>query len=337
MAIVRTPLTSSIGLPATALASLLSDTRVLVAGDVMLDRYWFGEVSRISPEAPVPVVQISGSEERLGGAANVARNVTALGAHATLVSKIGQDEAARCLKDLLEQAHIESRLQIDPDKPTTIKLRVLSRRQQMLRMDFEAPHHETTSLDTDQLLPLLNNHDAIVLSDYGKGTLAQPQPWISAARHLGLPVLVDPKASDFSRYAGATILKPNLSEFTRAACSRADDGNFSVRAESMRRTLGLELLLLTRSEHGMSLFDIHGEHYFPAKVREAFDVCGAGDTVGAVMITLFAAGIQGKVSAWLANQAAGIAVSRTGTTAVTMEELMASLQGGSQCRLQEIL
>jgi len=304
----------------------VASVRILVVGDVMLDRYWFGDVSSISPEAPVPVVQIRDCDDRLGGAANVARNVTALGAQASLVGRVGQEEAARCLQALLERDRIQSHLQVDPSMATTIKLRVLSRRQQMLRIDFDASGNNLTPPDIGQLLPLLDFHDAIVLSDYDKGCLPDPQAWISAAQNAGLPVLVDPKVSDFSRYAGATILKPNFSEFTRATGSLADDTELSVKAQSMRRSLDVEFLLLTRSEQGMSLFDKNGEYYFPARVREVFDVSGAGDTVGAVMVTLLAAGVQAKVSAWLANQAGGIAVSRTGTTAVTMEELIASLQ-----------
>ena len=205
------------------LPELVASVRLLVVGDVMLDRYWFGDVSRISPEAPVPFVQIRDCDDRLGGAANVARNVAALGAHATLVGRAGQDEAARCLQALLARECIQSHLQVDPNMATTIKLRVLSRRQQMLRIDFDASSNNLIPPDIGHLLPLLDSHDAIVLSDYDKGCLPDPQAWISAAQNFGLPVLVDPKVADFSRYAGATILKPNFSKFVRATSSVAGD------------------------------------------------------------------------------------------------------------------
>ncbi len=308
------------------LAETVASVRVLVVGDVMLDRYWFGDVSRISPEAPVPVVQIRNSDDRLGGAANVARNVVSLGAQATLVGIVGADEAAECLQALLVRERITARLQVDPAVSTTVKLRVLSQRQQMLRIDFDASANKTAPLNDDQLLPLLASHDAVVFSDYAKGCITAPGTWIAAARHLGLHVIVDPKASDFSRYAGSSVLKPNLAEFIRAAGLPADEDELAEKAQSLRRSLNVESLLLTRSEQGMSLFDSRGEHHFPAQVREVFDVCGAGDTAGAVMATLLAAGIDLRLSAWLANRAAGIAVSRTGTAAVTMNELVNSLQ-----------
>lgn len=307
------------------LPEITAPVRILVVGDVMLDRYWFGDVSRISPEAPVPIVQVKHSDDRLGGAANVARNVAALGAQVTLVGVVGSDEAAACLRELLARDQIASQLQVDPCGSTTIKLRILSRRQQMLRVDFDVSHGRPSLLDTDQLLPLVNSHHAVVLSDYAKGCLAQPQRWISAARRRGLQVLVDPKDADFSRYAGATVLKPNMSEFIRAAGSSADDDELASKAQAMRQSLNVNTLLLTRSEEGISLFDSEGCHHFRAQVREVFDVCGAGDTVGAVMITLLAAGVQEKLAAWLANRAAGIAVARTGTSAVSMDDLIASL------------
>lgn len=307
------------------LPRIVSAVRILVVGDVMLDRYWFGEVSRISPEAPVPIVQIGHSDDRLGGAANVARNVVALGAQATLVGMVGHDEAGECLRRLVADQRIASCLQSHSGMSTTVKLRVMSRRQHMLRIDFDATRIFPEGLQADHLLPLLKSHDALVISDYGKGTIANPQPWITAARELGLYVLIDPKASDFSRYAGATVLKPNLSEFIRAAGIPAEEEALDHRAQSMRTALNIDTLLLTRSEQGISVFGSEGTHHFPAQVREVFDVCGAGDTVGAVMITLLAAGLETVLAAWLANRAAGIAVSRVGTTAVTMSELVNSL------------
>ncbi len=312
------------------LPGIVSAIRILVVGDLMLDRYWFGDVSRISPEAPVPVVRISDCDDRLGGAANVARNVVALGAHATLAGVIGQDEAAQRLRELLACQHIDSCLQAIPGMATTVKLRVMSRRQHMLRIDFDNAKTSPVPLRTDDMLPLLRSHDALVISDYGKGGIGDPQPWVVAARELGLRVLIDPKWADFSRYAGATVLKPNLPEFIRASGISAADEALDDKAHAMRESLNVDTLLVTRSDEGVSLFDRAGVHHFPAQVREVFDVCGAGDTVGAVMITLLAAGIDNVLAAWLANRAAGIAVSRVGTTAVTMSELLSSLP--SHCR-----
>lgn len=307
------------------LPEMVASVRILVVGDVMLDRYWFGDVSRISPEAPVPVVQIQRQNDRLGGAANVARNVAALGAHVTLAGIVGRDEAAGCVQSLLERERIHSRLQIDPGTATTIKLRVLSRRQQMLRIDFDSPQKSDFRLDADFLSPLLKSHDAVVFSDYAKGCVSEPQSWITEARTLGLHVVVDPKARDFSRYAHATVLKPNLSEFTRAAGVAENEKEFTDKAQSLRDSLRIESLLITRSEQGMSLYDSTGDYHFPARIREVYDVCGAGDTAAAVTVTLLAAGLETRLSVWLANHAAGIAVTRAGVTAVKMNELVSSL------------
>lgn len=308
------------------LPDIASAVRILVVGDVMLDRYWFGEVSRISPEAPVPVVHVRDCDDRLGGAANVAHNVRALGAQVTLVGTIGQDEAGESLRELLARHRIASCLQVHSGRATTVKLRVMSRRQHMLRIDFDASADSAEELQPDHLLSLLTAHDALAISDYDKGGIANPRPWIAAARKLGLCVLIDPKASDFRRYAGATVLKPNLSEFIRAAGISSEDDDLALNAQSMRESLNIKALLLTRSEQGMSLFDTAGVCHFPAQVREVFDVCGAGDTVSAVMITLLAGGVEDSLAAWLANRAAGIAVSKVGTAAVTMSELFNSLQ-----------
>ena len=308
------------------LPSLASSVRILVVGDVMLDRYWFGDVSRISPEAPVPIVRITGSDDRLGGAANVARNVAALGARVSLIGQVGDDEAGHCVRRLLERDGIEPQLQVSAACPTIVKLRVLSRRQQMLRIDFDAaPPGCGAALLTDGALALMQAHDAIVLSDYAKGGLRDARHWIAMARALGRPVLVDPKARDFSAYAGASVLKPNASELRRAAGDWSDDARLQAIAESMCASLNIGALLVTRSEQGMSLFDSDGVQHFSAEVREVFDVSGAGDTVIAVMATLLAAGVDLRCAAWLANRAAGLAVARIGTTAITIDELLSSL------------
>ena len=308
------------------IAAAIRSVRILVIGDVMLDRYWFGDVSRISPEAPVPIVQVTRSDDRLGGAANVARNVAALGAGVSLIGAVGQDEAGERLSQLLLRDGVHAQLQVRSSCATIIKLRVLSRQQQMLRIDFDSPQPGLRlELSPASLQSLMQQHDAVVLSDYAKGGLINAQPWIAMARELELPVLVDPKSVDFSRYAGASVLKPNASEFRLAAGTWSDEQELQQLAQQQRKTLGVEALLVTRSELGMSLFDGEGACHFPAQVREVFDVSGAGDTVIAAMATLLAAGADMRFAVAIANRAAGLAISRLGTTAVTMNELMSSL------------
>ena len=321
MAIVRTPLTSSIGLPATALASLLSDTRVLVAGDVMLDRYWFGDVRRISPEAPVPIVQVQRSDDRLGGAANVARNIAALGAHASLMGRVGTDEAGQRVHALLADASIIDMLSDSAALPTIVKLRVLGRQQQLLRIDFDPVPIAVAPPFTLPGCDVLRRHQALLVSDYAKGTLAEVPSLMAAARESGLPVLVDPKGDDYAMYAGATLIKPNMAELQRVVGIWRDEADLQCRAQALRRALRIDALLLTRSEEGMSLFDADGVRHFAAQAREVFDVSGAGDTVIAVIATLLAAGIPLESAVLVANHAAGLAVSKLGTAVVSFDEL----------------
>src|SRR4029077_9162861 len=221
----------------------------------MLDRYWFGEVERISPEAPVPVVKIARNEERPGGAANVARNAAALGAQVTLISVVGDDEAGRILEKLLVGDRVRTSLHRDASLPTTVKLRVIARQQQLLRIDFEtAPSHEilaTKLADYERALP---DFDAVVLSDYGKGGLAHIERMIERAKARGTPVLVDPKGEDYGRYRGATLLTPNRTEFREVAGGWRTEGELAAKAQQLRADLSLEALLITRSEEGMSLF-----------------------------------------------------------------------------------
>lgn len=254
--------------------------RLLIVGDVMLDRYWFGEVERISPEAPVPVVKIARTEERPGGAANVARNAAALGAHATLLSVVGEDEPGAALEKLLIGERVKPLLLRDPDLPTTVKLRVIGRQQQLLRIDFETlPSHEVLAAKLADYERLLRDADVVILSDYGKGGLAHIATMIDRARAAGKKVLVDPKGEDYSRYRGATMLTPNRSEFREVAGRWQDEAGLAVKAEALRRDLDLSALLVTRSEEGMSLFTADGALTIPAQAREVFDVSGAGDTV----------------------------------------------------------
>jgi rfaE bifunctional protein kinase chain/domain len=301
---------------------VLKKARLLVVGDVMLDRYWFGDVSRISPEAPVPVVKVGRTEERLGGAANVARNVVAIGARAGLLSVVGEDEAAGCIEQLLKTEGIDAQLHRDPGLATTIKLRVIGRQQQLLRIDFETePGHEVLLSKLADFEARLGNTDLVILSDYGKGGLRHIERMIEAARVAGKPVLVDPKGDDYSRYQGATLLTPNRSEFREVAGSWKSEDDLTARAQKLCSELGLDALLITRSEEGMTLYREGERLHVPAVAREVYDVSGAGDTVIAVLGVMLAAGASFAEAVELANKAAGIVVGKLGTAVVHSEEL----------------
>lgn len=297
--------------------------RVLVVGDIMLDRYWFGEVERISPEAPVPVVRVARREDRLGGAANVARNIAALGAQATLLGIVGDDEPARQVAALSREAGIQAHLITDPSVPTTLKMRVLGRQQQLLRVDFEDHPHEGVlqSID-DQLAALLPGHDLVVVSDYAKGVLVHVERLIALAREAGVPVLVDPKGHHYERYRGASIITPNRSEMQDAVGRWKDEEDLARRAQQLRRSLQLEALLVTRSEQGMTLFSDLGRQHTDANAQEVFDVSGAGDTVLATLAVTRAAGLDWFDAVLWANRAGGIVVGKLGTSTVSAEELL---------------
>jgi len=300
----------------------LKAAKVLVVGDVMLDRYWFGDVSRISPEAPVPVVKVGRTEERLGGAANVARNVAAVGARAALLSVVGEDEAADCVQRLLEAEGIAAQLHRDPGLATTIKLRVIGRQQQLLRIDFETePGHEVLMSKLADFEARLPEADLVILSDYGKGGLKHIERMIALARAAGKPVLVDPKGDDYARYRGATLVTPNRFEFREVAGRWKDEEDLAARAEKLRRELSLEAVLVTRSEEGMTLFREGGRVHVPTVAREVFDVSGAGDTVIAILGVMLAAGSDFEEAVRFANKAAGIVVGKLGTAVVHPEEL----------------
>jgi rfaE bifunctional protein kinase chain/domain len=302
-----------------------SRARVLVAGDVMLDRYWFGDVSRISPEAPVPVVLVKRTDERPGGAANVARNITALGGGATL-AVVGEDEAAGSLERLLEADRVRASLHRDGALSTTVKLRVIGQQQQLLRIDFErAPSREVLAAKLDEFERLVAEADAVVLSDYGKGGLADVQRMIQAARRLAKPVLVDPKGSDYERYRGATLLTPNRSEFREVAGRWSDEADLERRAQQLRRDFELEALIVTRSEEGMSLFTAAESWHEHTRAREVFDVSGAGDTVIGTLALMIATGADLHAAMRVANHAAGIVVGKLGTAVVHPGELAESL------------
>jgi len=302
----------------------LAAARVLVVGDAMLDRYWFGAVERISPEAPVPVVRVTREEERLGGAANVALNAKTLGAQATLLTVVGQDEPARKLQQLLEQQGVKTLLGHDPQLYTIVKLRVIGRSQQLIRVDFEnTPDHEVLANMLGDFERALPEHDAVLFSDYGKGGLEHIPRMIELARQAGKPVLVDPKGSDYSRYAGATVITPNRAELAQVIGHWSSEAQLHKRAEALRKQLGLTGLLLTRSEEGMSLFDAEGEARVPAQAREVFDVTGAGDTVIAALAAMLACGLTLRDALPIANRAGGIVVGKFGTASVSYEELFA--------------
>ncbi len=300
----------------------LAEARVLVVGDVMLDRYWFGDVSRISPEAPVPVVKVGRTEERLGGAANVARNIAAVGAQTALLSVAGRDEAGDAIQSLLDAASISGQLHRDANLATTIKLRVIGRQQQLLRVDFETePGHEVLAAKLADFEARLSSTGAVILSDYGKGGLKHIERMIALARASGKPVLVDPKGDDYERYRGATLLTPNRSEFREVAGRWKDEDDLTIRAQRLRQALGLQALLVTRSEEGMTLFREGERLHVPAVAREVYDVSGAGDTVIAILGVMLAAGADMSEAVQLANKAAGIVVGKLGTAVVQPEEL----------------
>lgn len=300
----------------------LSQVRLLVVGDVMLDRYWFGEVSRISPEAPVPVVKVERMEERLGGAANVARNAASLGAQTTLLSVVGDDDAGSSLRRLLAAEGIAADLKIDRQIDTTVKLRVIGRQQQLLRIDFEtAPSHEVLDAKLAEFERRLADCDIVILSDYGKGGLTHIAEMIRLARAAAKPVLVDPKGDEWGKYAGATVITPNRSELRDVVGRWTSEEVLFAKAEKVRGELGLEALLVTRSEEGMTLFADGQTFHQAAQAREVFDVSGAGDTVIATLAVMLAAGADWAEAIRIANIAAGIVVGKLGTAVVTRDEI----------------
>jgi len=300
----------------------LDQAHVLVVGDVMLDRYWYGAVDRISPEAPVPVVRITKEENRLGGCANVAYNVVSLGAHASLLSVVGDDDASHLLEALVQKTGITPHFGRDALLKTTVKLRVIGRQQQLIRVDFEnTPQTEVLASQSDTFKALLPHHKVVLFSDYGKGGLAHVSDMIAAARAAGKAVLIDPKGSDFSRYAGATCITPNRAELQQVIGEWSSEAELNQKAHALRQQLNLEALLLTRSEEGMTLFDAQGELTVAAQAREVFDVTGAGDTVIATLAAGVASGLSLRQSMPLANRAGGIVVGKFGTATVSYEEL----------------
>jgi rfaE bifunctional protein kinase chain/domain len=296
--------------------------RVLVVGDAMLDRYWFGSVERISPEAPVPVVRIEREEERLGGAANVALNIKSLGAQVSLMTVVGTDEPAGKIRKLLGEHGVRSLLGNDAQLNTIVKLRVIGRAQQLIRLDFEnQPDHEVLTLMLSDYRQVLPEHDAVLFSDYGKGGLTHIPRMISLARQAGKVVLVDPKGKDYGRYAGATVITPNREELAQVIGSWSSEAQLHENAQKLRQAQGFGAILLTRSGEGISLFDERGHLQVPALAREVFDVTGAGDTVIAVLAVLLACGVSLRDALPVVNRAGGIVVGKFGAANLGYEEL----------------
>jgi len=297
--------------------------QVLVVGDLMLDRYWHGDTSRISPEAPVPVVRVGNAEERPGGAGNVALNVAALGAQATVLGLTGEDEACEALRHMLQTAGVTCEFEQLPGSATVTKLRVLSRHQQLIRLDFEDGfnNHDGSAL-LKRFKGRLAQAGVVVLSDYGKGTLRNIPAFIQAAREKNIPVLVDPKGRDFEPYRGATLITPNMHEFETVVGSCHNDEEVAEKGAALMKKLDLQALLITRSEKGMTLLrQQHAPLHQATRAQEVFDVTGAGDTVISVLATALAAGEGLESAVAVSNLAAGIVVGKLGTAKVSVEEL----------------
>ncbi|MBB72267.1 MAG: bifunctional heptose 7-phosphate kinase/heptose 1-phosphate adenyltransferase [Legionellales bacterium] len=313
----------------TTLVPDFSRARVLVYGDVMLDRYWYGNTGRISPEAPVPVVHIRDIEERPGGAGNVALNITALGAQASLFSVCGDDAAGRSLDAKLTDGRIAKHILKSSQIPTVAKLRVVSTQQQLIRLDFEEPHDVIdTSALMAECIQEMTTAGALILSDYGKGTLTDIQGLIQAARERKVPVLIDPKTNDFSVYRGASVITPNLKEFEAVVGRCPDEETIITKGLALMAEHDISALLVTRGEKGMTLLQKdHPPFHQPTKAQEVYDVTGAGDTVIGVLAAGLAAGETLQHSVTLANAAAGIVVGKLGTATAELYELKEALLG----------
>ena len=307
--------------------SQFSNVKALVVGDVMLDRYWFGAVDRISPEAPVPVLSVKKEETRAGGAANVAHNLLSLGAECELLSVVGDDEAGREVKAILDRYGAVSSLTIDPSLKTIVKLRMVAQNQQLLRADFDqSPSDEVLAQCLDGFERSIQQADVAVLSDYGKGGLRHVAKMIQIAKDSGVPVIIDPKGDDYSKYRGATLITPNMKEFEAVVGTSQSEQEFVTKAHKLREDLDLEFLLVTRSEKGMSLFFGQQEQLnSPATALEVYDVSGAGDTVISMMALTSVGGYSEQQKLTLANAVAGIVVGKLGTATATIDEVIEKL------------
>lgn len=306
----------------TITVEAVRNARVLVVGDVMLDRYWFGDVERISPEAPVPVVKVTRTEERLGGAANVAWNMAAIGARPVLLSVVGDDAEADSLQRQLDEHGIQAQLYRDANLSTTIKMRVIGRQQQLIRIDFEnEPGHEALAAKLADFEEKLAECDVVIMSDYGKGGLKHIERMIGLAKQQNKTILIDPKGDDYARYAGASLITPNRSELREVVGRWKDEADLTQRVQQLCESLQLGGLLVTRSEEGMTLFRETERLHVATVAREVYDVSGAGDTVIAILAVMLASGQSMAQAVEWANKAAGIVVGKLGTAAVLPEEL----------------
>jgi rfaE bifunctional protein kinase chain/domain len=300
----------------------LASARVLVVGDVMLDRYWFGSADRISPEAPVPVVRVGRTESRLGGAANVALNALRQGVNVDLISIRGDDAEGVELEQLITASGIKAYLNIDTNLSTTIKTRVVAQQQQLIRIDFESvPSEHSLSESSKQYDKLLKGADVVVFSDYGKGVLKHISDMIFQAKKFGKLVLIDPKGNDFEKYRGASYITPNKNELRAIVGNWNTEDDLTSKVQALREHVGLSGVLVTRSEEGMTLFEKHQVEHFQTVAREIFDVSGAGDTVIGVLAAYLASGMNISESVRLANKAAGIVVGKLGTATTSFDEL----------------
>ncbi len=322
--------TESISVDAVAIANSLHrlpQTRVLVVGDVMLDRYWYGQVDRISPEAPVPILRVTKEEERMGAAANVAYNVVSLGACASLLSMVGNDDASHRLEAAVAKTGIQAHFGRNNALTTTVKLRLIGRQQQLLRVDFEnTPPHEALLAQTALFSQLLPQHDVVLFSDYAKGGLMHVVDMLQSVRHHtthDIPVLIDPKGNDYQRYTGATAITPNKTELQAVVGHWHSEAELNEKVQNLRERLQLQAVLLTRSEEGMTLFDAQGSLHVPTQAKEVFDVTGAGDSVIATLAAFLGAGLTLRQAVPFANAAGGVVVGKFGTATVSLHELMA--------------
>lgn len=304
----------------------LNSVRVLVIGDVMLDRYWFGNVNRISPEAPVPIAKINHTEARPGGAANVARNISSLGGNVDLISVIGLDEAGHELEKVLKGEGVNTYLTSDANYSTTVKLRILAQNQQLIRVDFEEePSHEVLAQTLNLYKKILPNIDAIILSDYGKGGLTHTTLMIEEAAKLGIKIMIDPKGTDYKKYKNSTLMTPNKKELEMVVGKWQNEEELHAKAFALKKELNLQYLLLTRSEEGMTLFLDDTFINYPTITQEVYDVSGAGDTVIATLGLMLANNIPIIEAVLIANVAAGIVVGKVGTATLNRNELLAKL------------
>lgn len=307
------------------------NARVLVVGDLMLDRYWHGGTSRISPEAPVPVVHVNQNDERAGGACNVALNIATLGAKCTVMGLCGDDEAARTLENLLETIGVIPQFVRMPENATVTKLRVMSRHQQLMRLDFEDGFigQDLSALE-EAFAAQLDDHNIVVCSDYGKGSLRDVRRLIELCNEKNIPVLVDPKGTDFEKYTGASLITPNLSEFEAVVGRCKSEDDLVTKADTLSEQFDIDALLVTRSEHGMSLMQQgYDPVHIPTQAREVFDVTGAGDTVISTLAASLGAGVSLERAMVLSNLAAGVVVAKLGTASVSLNELEHAIEESS--------